>query len=159
MIVDAANLGPKNVVKVMAHMLDAVGGAQCRKTALVLAGTSGTARVLGAMDRGYDFIVENAPRHTENLAQLRWIAKERADALPPVFGWSKGDIKEAISAIAAEANLATPEKYCPITCMGVAPFLRKLFAPSIPLLRLQVSAHARPIGVGGKHRYCTQLHS
>eukprot|EP00969_Alexandrium_andersonii_P315455 13936757-Alexandrium_andersonii.AAC.1 len=66
------------------------------------------------MDKGYDYIIENLPRHTENLAQLRWISRERADENSPLFGWSKADIKEAVAALAAEGNLATTEKYCPI---------------------------------------------
>ena len=105
------------------------GGLQIRNTVLVGAGRTGAARIPGGMDKGYDHILKECPRHTENFAQLRFVANERLDETSPLLGWSKAVIKEAISAIASETSIATTERYCPITILDIAPDLRALLKP------------------------------
>ena len=73
MLMDSATLGPRNVLKVLAYMLNQFGGTQIRRYTVVPVGIARAGRSADAMDRGYDHIIKNLPRHTENLAQTPWI--------------------------------------------------------------------------------------
>ena len=74
--------------------------------AIAPVGPRGAQRAPNTIDDGYDFIIRERPRTTEDLAQLRWIANHIADEASPIFGWSKRDVKEAIETLGKQGCLA-----------------------------------------------------
>ncbi|CAJ1420910.1 unnamed protein product [Effrenium voratum] len=66
------------------------------------------------IDAGFDFIVQQGPRSSSGMQQLRWQTKQLRQTDSPIFGWPPGLVEKALRNLAADGALARKEFQWPI---------------------------------------------
>ena len=81
------------------------------------------------------FVLQHSDQCCRGLAKLRWVSKELADETSPIFGWKRALIMEAVDTMKRESVVAKTERYCPVTLVDLAPYIRDILKTIIPTLR------------------------
>ena len=71
------------------------------------------------LDAGVGYIDLDAPVRNSQNQQYLWIQKEIRRVGSPIYGWPKGEVKEAANNKAKGTNQADPEIFFPLNSMDV----------------------------------------
>lgn len=61
------------------------------------------------LDKGFDFLKQNAPRSSSDLQQLSWQTKQRRKRTSPIYGWPHALIEKALRCLSSDGALARKE--------------------------------------------------
>ena len=66
------------------------------------------------IDRGFDYIQNEGPRSTSDMAQLQWMTKARKNPKSPVYQWPQSLVEKALRNLATDGALSKKELDWPI---------------------------------------------
>lgn len=66
------------------------------------------------LDKGFDFLTQNAPRSASDLQQLRWQTKQLRSPTSPICGWPQALVQQALRLLSSEGALARKEYHWPL---------------------------------------------
>ena len=66
------------------------------------------------IDEGFNHIMQNAPRSSSEMAQLKWQTKELRNKSSPIFGWPVQLVAQALRNLSSDGALARKEYHWPI---------------------------------------------
>ena len=61
------------------------------------------------LDKGFNFLKQNAPRSSSDLQQLSWQTKQLRKKTSPIYGWPPGLVEKALRCLSSDGALARKE--------------------------------------------------
>ena len=61
------------------------------------------------LDKGFDFLKQNAPRSSSDLQQLSWQTKQLRKRTSPIYGWPHALVEKALRCLSSDGALARKE--------------------------------------------------
>ena len=102
--------------QILQHCLQNMGGHQFRCFDILTEVAPGHSKTKAFddlededLDKGFDFLKQNAPRSSSDLQQLSWQTKQLRKRTCPIYGWPHALIEKALRCLSSDGVLARKE--------------------------------------------------
>lgn len=117
------NAVPKVARKILQYCLENLGGRSFRCFELMSQAIRKPAKATAIpfedkeddeIDEWFNHIMQNAPRSSSEMAQLKWQTKDLRNKSSPIFGWPVQLVAQALRNLSSNGALARKEYHWPI---------------------------------------------